>query len=254
MSKRQKMVSMIISGSLLVAVALVGVSVYQVENGQKEELQIQETADSNTEEENPKDRHMGGNSTATEDEAPHYAVVEDEEEELQTEDAAAEEVTVQEEQSVEPESAETSSGVILPEVNFTEDMLLEWPVEANVIMDYSMDHTVYFPTLDVYKYNPSLLLGAEVGTPVEVVANATIVDISESIETGTTVTADLGNGYQAVFGQLKDVLVKENDVVAAGTVLGYVGEPTRFFTEEGSNLYFAMTKDGVSIDPILYLP
>ena len=257
MSKRQKMMRLIVSGSLLAAVALVGVSVYQVENGQQEEYEIQETAEAEKEDEGTQEGRLGGNSTATADEEPHHAVVDDEEEELpSTEEASSGDVTAQLEapESSETESTETASSTILPEVNFTDDMLLEWPVDGTVIMDYSMDHTVYFPTLDVYKYNPSVLMGAEVGSPVEAAANATIVKIEDSIETGTTITADLGNGYQAVYGQLKDVLVKENDVVAAGTVLGYVNDPTRFYTEEGSNLYFAMTKDGESIDPILYLP
>ena len=88
---------------------------------------------------------------------------------------------------------------------------------------------MYFPTLDVYKYNPSVLLEAEVGEPVEAAANAEIVKIEDTIETGTTITADLGNGYQAVYGQLKDVLVEEGEIVAAGTVLGYVNEPSRLY-------------------------
>ena len=40
----------------------------------------------------------------------------------------------------------------------------------------------------------------------------------------------------------------------AGATLGYVSEPTKYYSKEGSNLYFAMTKDGVSVDPLEYLP
>ena len=29
-----------------------------------------------------------------------------------------------------------------------------WPVSGTVLMNYSMDKTVYFATLDQYKYNP----------------------------------------------------------------------------------------------------
>ena len=131
---------------------------------------------------------------------------------------------------------------------------MTWPVEGDVVMDYSMDHSIYFETLNVYKYNPSILLGAEVGTPVEAAANMKILKVEETLETGTTITADMGNGYQAVYGQLKDVTVSADDVVAAGTVLGYINEPTKYYTKEGANLYFSMTKDGESVDPVLYLP
>ncbi len=251
---RKKTLRLIVSGSLLAAVALVGVSVYQVEMNQQERMELQDTAEVEDEDDVTEEARLGGNSTATEDEEPHHAVVDDEEEEIPpSAETSSDQVVAQEEtKEVEEETAETS--VIVPEVNFTEDTLLDWPVNGTIVMDYSMDHTVYFPTLDVYKYNPSVILGAEVGEPVEAAANCKIVNIEESMETGMTITADMGNGYQTIYGQLKDILVKENDVVTAGTVLGYVNEPTRFYTEEGSNLYFAMKKNGESVDPILYLP
>ena len=64
---------------------------------------------------------------------------------------------------------------------------------------------------------------------------------------------DMGNGYQAVYGQLKDVTLQAGDTVEAGTVIGNISEPTRYYVKEGSNLYFGMTKDGASLDPTEYL-
>lgn len=235
---RKKAMRWIVSASLAATVTLVGVSVYQVEKSQQKEIESEEEA--NLENDVKEEAHLGGNSTA--EESPNHSVVTDEEEEIPTAETASDQVTAR------------NSSVIVPDVNFTEDTMLEWPVEGTVIMDYSMDHTVYFPTLEVYKYNPSVLFGAEIGAPVEAAANAKVVKVEDTVETGTTITTDLGNGYQAMYGQLKEVLVEEGDVVASGTVLGYVNEPSRFYTEEGSNLYFAMTKDGESIDPVLYLP
>lgn len=254
---RKKTMRWIVSTSLAAAVALVGVSVYQVEKNQQKQTKMEEQAD--LENDLKDELHLGGNSTAAEDESSHHSIVTEEEEELPSEETSSDQVTAKkntEEKNNANETAEKTSGTsaILPDVNFTEDTMLDWPVEGTVIMDYSMDHTVYFPTLDVYKYNPSVLFSAEIGDPVEAAANAKIVKIEDNIETGTTITADMGNGYQAVYGQLKDILVEQGDVVAAGTVLGYVNEPSRFYTEEGSNLYFAMTKDGEAVDPILYLP
>ena len=42
--------------------------------------------------------------------------------------------------------------------HFTEDSELLWPVDGQVIMNYSMDKTVYFSTLDQFKYNPALII------------------------------------------------------------------------------------------------
>ena len=44
------------------------------------------------------------------------------------------------------------------------------------------------------------------------------------------------------------------DHVSAGAVLGYVNEPTKYYTKEGANLYFALQKDGTPLDPLQYLP
>lgn len=41
-------------------------------------------------------------------------------------------------------------------LNFGEDSQLLWPVDGNVLMSYSMDKTVYFSTLDQYRYNPAM--------------------------------------------------------------------------------------------------
>ena len=42
-------------------------------------------------------------------------------------------------------------------------------------------------------------------------------------------------------------------MVESGQVVGYVSEPTKYYCEEGSNLYFQMRKDGQPIDPKEYL-
>lgn len=155
----------------------------------------------------------------------------------------------------EEEAADTSAGVYTgPEVNFSEDTSMEWPVNGNILLDYSMDQTTYFPTLDQYKLNPAIAVQAVEGAPVMAAVNGTVFSIEQKAQTGTTVTMELGNGYQAVYGQLKDLTVAEGDTVKEGTIIGYINTPTKYYSLEGSNLYFAMKKDGEPIDPIAYLP
>ena len=120
-------------------------------------------------------------------------------------------------------------------------------------MDYNMSGTVYYKTLNQYKYNPALILGSEVGNPVVASAKGIVDSIEVDEETGTTLTMNIGNDYSLIYGQLKDVTVSEGEVVEQGTILGYVSEPTKYYCEEGSNLYFQMKKDGQPVDPMLYL-
>ena len=66
-------------------------------------------------------------------------------------------------------------------------------------------------------------------------------------------TVDLGDGYQAVYGQLKEIPVATGEYVAKGQCIGYVGEPSKYYLEEGPNLYFQILKDGSPMNPQEYL-
>lgn len=127
-----------------------------------------------------------------------------------------------------------------------------WPLEGNVVLDYSMDSTIYFPTLEQYRYNPAIVISGNVNDKVYIVAKGRITDISTNEVTGCTVTEDLGDGYSAVYGQLKELNFSVGDLVEAGQVIGYVSEPTKYYSIEGSNLYFQLLKDGEPVNPLDY--
>ena len=138
-------------------------------------------------------------------------------------------------------------------VSFKEGDSLNWPVEGSILLDYSMDSTTYFATLDQYKYNPALIFGAEEGAQVVSAAKGIVDSITTNDETGTTIRMNLGDQYTLIYGQLENVAVAEGDVVERGQLLGYVAQPTKYYCKEGTNLYFAMEKDGAAEDPFLYL-
>lgn len=129
-----------------------------------------------------------------------------------------------------------------------------WPIEGDVLLDYSMDSTIYFPTLEQYRCNPAMVISGNVNDKVFAMATGKITDIQENEETGCTVIQDLGDGYAAVYGQLKELNFAKGDTPEAGQVLGYVSEPTKYYTTEGSNVYFQLKKDGKAVDPKEYLP
>ena len=53
---------------------------------------------------------------------------------------------------------------------------------------------------------------------------------------------EIGNGYQAIYGQLTDLTVSEGDTLKKGTTIGYIAQPTKYYSTEGTNLYFEMKK------------
>lgn len=133
---------------------------------------------------------------------------------------------------------------------------LLWPVDGNVILNYSMDHTIYHPTLMLYKCNPAIILDAEVGTEVKAAAKSVVTSIEWNEETGHTVTTAIGDGYSLVYGQLDEesLRVKVGDALNEGEIIGKIANPTKYYTVEGSNLYFKVLKDdNTTVNPMLLL-
>ena len=146
-----------------------------------------------------------------------------------------------------------ASGADTLSVWFSEDSILTWPASGAVIMGYSMDQTVFFQTLEQYRYNPAMIIGGEVGETINASAAGIVTNIEETAQTGTTVSLDMGNGYTAVYGQLTDVPLAVGDYVNAGEMIGNLNEPTKYYSIEGPNLYFQILKDGAPVDPMNFM-
>ena len=138
-------------------------------------------------------------------------------------------------------------------LNFTDTSKMEWPVKGNVLLDYSMDQTIYFPTLDQYKCNPGLVIQSDVSTPVGAPANARILEVGSNEEIGNYVVMDLGNEYTATCGQLKEVCAAEGEYLKKGQTLGYVSEPTKYYSVEGVNVFFELKHQDKTVDPLDYM-
>ena len=70
------------------------------------------------------------------------------------------------------DTAETSAvGIAAQALDFTEDSIMEWPVRGTVLVDYNMDETVYYPTLDQYRVSSAIALQAVEDAPVYAAAD-----------------------------------------------------------------------------------
>lgn len=220
------------------AIALVGT--YTVRNYQsqveKKLAQAEEEAQAAIDEfEDPSKK---ANNLVVKEEEPDSKAKEDELEQKQTEDDAA---------GTEPTANQPTSA------NFSPKDGLLWPVSGNVLLNYSMDKTIYFATLDQYKYNPALVIAGAVNDQVISAGSGIVKSIDITAQTGNTVTLDMGNGYEAIYGQLKEVPVKVGDFVESKGIIGYLSEPTKYYSVEGCNLYFEVRKDGQPINPMEFL-
>ncbi len=237
--------------------------VYQYQKGKTEEPKVtvpQDVAQSEQTQEPEKEAANSGDAVAklATEENKELAKVETQEDLEQIGEAelakAEDEEIPEEELPAEEEPAEIAdSGAAAELLAFSDNGTLVWPVDGDVILNYSMDKSIYFSTLNQYKYHPAIVISAELGSEVVCAARGQVTEISVNEETGTTVYMDLGSGYEAIYGQLKELAVEEGDIVESGELLGYVSEPTKYYTLEGSNLYFQLLEDGDPANPMRFM-
>lgn len=149
-----------------------------------------------------------------------------------------------------PVNASTAS---LLGYNFGEESTLMWPTQGNVILNYNMTNTIYFPTLDVYRCNPAVIISAEEGSVVSAAADGIVMSVYETKETGLTMEIAVGNDYVLTYGQLKDLVVGVGSQVKRGDVLGSVAAPSQYYTVEGSNLYFRVNNAQGPVNPMDFI-
>ncbi|MCX4339474.1 MAG: peptidoglycan DD-metalloendopeptidase family protein [Lachnospiraceae bacterium] len=142
---------------------------------------------------------------------------------------------------------------VQPELTFSEEDNLVWPIVGDVLINYSMDKTIYFPTLDQYRYHPAIVIAATQGESIGAAANGRVSSVSYDRATGNTVVMELGNGYELTYGQLDNITVSEGSYVNVGDAIGTVAVPTKYYSLEGSNVYFKLTKDGEPVNPLTKL-
>ncbi|MGN0374071.1 MAG: peptidoglycan DD-metalloendopeptidase family protein [Butyrivibrio sp.] len=119
--------------------------------------------------------------------------------------------------------------------NFTKDSILAWPVKGEILMGFCTGETVYHKTQDLYKISEGIMIQADMGTPVYCGADGTVIEVGDDEEYGAYVKTNLGNGYTLYYYQLKDIPINSGDVLKKGTVIGYINEPTEYYTLEGSH-------------------
>lgn len=133
---------------------------------------------------------------------------------------------------------------------FKQELLFAMPLAGNIVMDYSVDHTIYDATLDQYRTNDHISIEAKKGDSVKAAEDGTVESIQTDDERGVTVVINHDNGWQTTYSQLQeDVVVKEGDKVKKGQEIGFVAEPTKYSVALGEHVDFSIAKDGIKLDP-----
>ncbi|MGN0299003.1 MAG: peptidoglycan DD-metalloendopeptidase family protein [Lachnospiraceae bacterium] len=136
---------------------------------------------------------------------------------------------------------------------FSEESTLTWPVQGEVIREYSMDHTTWYATLEQYRTSPAIVIQAEVGQAVVAPANSQVIRVGYNEEIGNYVVMDIGSEYSVLIGALDNICVVSDQYVTAGTQIATVAQPTIYYSVEGPSIYFEVLNGTEPSDPLDYM-
>ena len=225
---------------------------FQETNSQKVENPDQSESKSMSEDadqQNP-DRESGGSQSSSQETKESAKVGEKESSGQSTGEEGKEQKEQETAEVEEEEGTQALSTAMQPALTFSDSDMLLWPVVGNILVNYSMDKTVYFPTLQQYKYNPAVIIQANEGDLITAASAGKVISVFTDPQIGNGITMELGGGYEATYGQLSNILVSEGSYVSAGDVIAEVSAPTKYFSVEGTNVYFKLTKDGEPVNPL----
>lgn len=134
-------------------------------------------------------------------------------------------------------------------VDKPEEQLRIMPLNGDVLKPFS-DKQPLKSTTKMWATHPGVDIKAMLGDPVKSIATGTVKSVTDNDKYGVTVEIDHGNGMVARYCNLNaTTLVKENDTVAAGTVIGSVGD-TSLTETDTTHLHLEIRVNNIPVDPI----
>jgi len=130
-----------------------------------------------------------------------------------------------------------------------------WPVKGEILREWSVEVLSYDETMGDWRVHDGVDIAAQPGTKVMAPAGGTVSDIYADDLMGTTVVILHANDVMSVCANLEAVpTVEVGDTVRTGDVIGSVGKTAIAESAQPAHLHLSMSKNGVSADPLDYLP
>lgn len=99
-------------------------------------------------------------------------------------------------------------------------------------------------------FHSGIDMAAPVGTPVQAVADGTVIRANTDRHYGNVVVIDHHNGYHTLYAHNSKLLIKTGERVKVGQTIAKVGSTGR---STGPHLHFEIHRDGEHVDPSPYL-
>ncbi len=138
-----------------------------------------------------------------------------------------------------------------PEKDWTSETLL-MPVDGTVIKEHDLLSAVYSATMNDYRVHCGLDIEGELGSEVVSIADGVITEVGNDPFMGVAVTIDHGDGLVSIYKNLSSELasgIKVGKEIAAGDVIGSIGESAIIEIADEPHLHFELVLKGEPVDP-----
>ena len=201
-----------------------------------------------------KDVVNGGNSTSYSNKRVETVIIPpaDSAEVGQTQDDSVPAMSGSDAAESEPAAASDETVAAFAEENTAPVWL--WPVSGSIERGFNMQRLAYDVTLRDWRTHSGIDIDAPEGSTVTATRGGTVESIVNDDLYGTVVTIDHGDGTKAVYANLAaEPSVNVSDAVEPGYIIGAVGTSALAEVAQQSHLHFAVTVNGVNVDPLEYL-
>jgi len=141
------------------------------------------------------------------------------------------------------------------EVEAVQSPLWLWPVSGELERGHDIENLNYDVTLNDWRTHDGIDICAEQGTPVAASCAGTVIELRQDSLYGTVLSIDHGNGLVSIYANLEEKpYVSVGELLEAGDIIGTVGSTALCESAQSSHLHFAMQLDGLSANPLEYLP
>lgn len=133
------------------------------------------------------------------------------------------------------------------------DTTVVLPLHGETVMPFSMDELLYNETMGDWRTHNGVDIAADEGTAVVAAASGKVTSVVNDYWMGSTVTIACGDNYELTYASLSHPTVSAGDTVGAGDTIGSVGATALQEEALGAHLHFSVVRNGVLMDPAVYL-
>lgn len=157
-------------------------------------------------------------------------------------------------EQVENEKSEEKTKTVEKKIeeNITPSFVM--PVDGEIIRDYAKDKLVYSDTLKEWVTHLGIDIKAKKTSVVKSSSAGKITAIKNDPRFGLSVVIEHTGGYSTVYSNLLTAeFVTVGEEVDKGETIGTVGNTAAFEILDEPHLHFEIKKDGIQVDPNMYL-